>query len=271
MHKRHLQKRGLLLDYLQFLKNANFLSFKRKSHNYFLVLLFFDGAKCSLKELELCSLLRGNQGLIFDYDFLSGLQTPTNVRAQSVNDAKLLIISWDYQADVNYSTIHVKSSLKSSIGSGTSTTVVGPTQAPCNSSTCSFCVYDVERNASCYAFNKDYEVSVGIELNFDFFVSYRVGACSRNESSSCINSPWKNFTIPPGGKLKSVYESSHVSQSSTDFAFGNQEQWQAIFDQATPGLSYFIYLACQSLDTTMQAIQGLIALTLHFTKKQLKE
>lgn len=130
--------------------------------------------------------------------FTSGLQTPTNVRAQSVNDAKLLIISWDYQADVNYSTIHVKSSLKSSIGSGTSTTVVGPTQAPCNGSTCSFCVYDVERNASCYAFNKDYEVSVGIELNFDFFVSYRVGACSRNESSSCINSPWKNFTIPPG-------------------------------------------------------------------------
>ena len=156
----------------------------------------------TVKELELYSLLHGNQGLIFDYDFLSGLQTPTNVRAQSVNDAKLLIISWDYQADVNYSTIHVKSSLKSSIGSGTSTTVVGPTQAPCNGSTCSFCVYDVERNASCYAFNKDYEVSVGIELNFDFFVSYRVGACSRNESSSCINSPWKNFTIPPGGKLK---------------------------------------------------------------------
>lgn len=71
-------------------------------------------------------------------------------------------------------------------------------------------MYDVERNVLCYVFNKDYEVLVGIELNFDFFVSYRVGVCSRNELSSCINSFWKNFIIFLGGKFKVVYESSYV-------------------------------------------------------------
>ena len=141
---------------------------------------------------------------------LSGLQTPTNVKAQSLNDAKILIISWDRQADVNYSTIHVKTYIKTPSISGSSTIVTGPVQAPCNSSTCSFCVHDLKPNASCYAFNPDYEVSVGTELTFDILVSYRVGACSTNESSSCIDSPWKNFTIPPGGKFKSPYECSHL-------------------------------------------------------------
>ncbi|XP_020622257.1 uncharacterized protein LOC110059879 [Orbicella faveolata] len=131
--------------------------------------------------------------------FTSGLQSPTNVQAQSVNDAKFLIISWDHQADVNYSTIHIKTHFKTSGFSGNSTTIDGPTaETPCNSSTCSFCVADIKRNASCLAFNPEYRFSVAIELNFEFFVSYRVGACSRNESSSCINSPWKTFTIPPG-------------------------------------------------------------------------
>ena len=27
------------------------------------------------------------------------------------------------------------------------------------------------------------------------------GGCSSNESSSCLDSTWKNYTIPPGGKL----------------------------------------------------------------------
>ena len=159
---------------------------------------------------ELHSLMRRKQGLILHCAFLSGLQSPTNVMIQSVDDAKYLIISWDRQADVNYSTIHVKTALTTPGFSGFSTTVAGPTAAtPCNSSTCSFCFADNKRNASCYAFNPEYTFSVGIELNFDFVVSYRVGACSRNESSSCIDSPWKNFTIPPGGKFQSAYECSH--------------------------------------------------------------
>lgn len=142
-------------------------------------------------------------GINLRLPFLPGLHSPTNVKAEAaVNDAKFLIISWDYQPAVNYNTIHVRNYIKTPGISGSSTTVAGPTDVPCTNLTCSFCVADVKQNASCYAFNPEYTFSVATELNFDFLLSYRVGACSRNESSSCINSPWKHFTIPPGGKLK---------------------------------------------------------------------
>ena len=58
----------------------------------------------------------------------------------------------------------------------------------------------------CHTFNPGYKVSLGIMLGFEMHVSYKVGACSHNESSSCLDSMWKNYTIPPGGMWhKSIF------------------------------------------------------------------
>ena len=59
---------------------------------------------------------------------------------------------------------------------------------------------------SCHTFNPGYKVSLRIRLGFEMHVSYKVGACSHNESSSYLDSMWKNYTIPPGGMWhKSVF------------------------------------------------------------------
>ena len=133
----------------------------------------------------------------------SGLHSPTNVKARVANNGRYLIISWDYQAAANYSTVHVRTYITQPSISVNFTTIIGPTKLPCNGSSCSFCVFNTNYNTSCSTFNPVYKISVGIGLQFDLLISYRAGACSKNDSSSCVNSAWKNLNVPsPGGELR---------------------------------------------------------------------
>lgn len=124
-----------------------------------------------------------------------------NVKARVINDTQLVIISWAYQAEANYSTIHFRTYIKRPLIAGHSTVMAGPTKPPCDNSTCSYCVANIKYKKSCHAFNPAYTFSVSTDIEFEFLFSYKVGACSRNESSSCIDSMWKNYTIPIGGEL----------------------------------------------------------------------
>ena len=125
-----------------------------------------------------------------------------NVKAEAVNGTDFLIISWDFQEEANYSMIHLRSYINLPNFKGRDTTSAGPTQPFCDGAKCSYCFADLDenRNLSCLAFNPGYLFSIKLSLDFDMLVSYKVGACSTNESSSCVDSMWKNYTIPPGGE-----------------------------------------------------------------------
>ena len=124
-----------------------------------------------------------------------------NVKAEAANGTDFLIISWDFQAEANYSMIHVRSYFNLPGMKGSTTSTVHPTQPFCDGAKCSFCVSDANnRKLSCHTFNSGYKVSIGIRLGFQMLISYKVGACSTNKTSSCLDSMWQNYTIPPGGE-----------------------------------------------------------------------
>ena len=100
-----------------------------------------------------------------------------------------------------YSKVYFRSYIDIPSIKGHSTSAAGPSKPFCDGAKCSFCISNLNnRNRSCHAFNPGYTFSFAIQLDFEMFVSYKVGACSRNESSTCLDSMWKNYTIPPGGK-----------------------------------------------------------------------
>ncbi|KAJ7380537.1 hypothetical protein OS493_009003 [Desmophyllum pertusum] len=126
--------------------------------------------------------------------FTSGIHSPQNVKIDAINGTDFLILSWDYQAGANYSKIGVGWYSKythSEVG-------VGPTLAPCNSTKCSYCVYDRRHHTSCHTFNPIYTNSLSIRLDYAAIVTYRVAACSTNESNSCVYAMRRDYTIPPG-------------------------------------------------------------------------
>ncbi|KAM7434693.1 Jag1p [Porites harrisoni] len=128
-----------------------------------------------------------------------GLHTPLNVRAEAVNGSDFLIISWSYQSDANYSTIHIRRYINLPGLKGHDTTSVSPTVPFCVNQRCSYCVFDVYNpQLSCHSFNPGYKTSIGIRLEFELLISYKVGACWTNETSSCLENAWQNFTFPPG-------------------------------------------------------------------------
>ena len=128
---------------------------------------------------------------------LIGFHSPLNVKAEAANGTDFLIISWDFQEKANNSMIY----LRSYFDQGHDTTAAGPTQPFCDGAKCSFCFSDLKNpHLSCRTFNPGYLFSIKISLDFETLVSYKVGACSTNESSSCLDSVWKNYTIPPGGE-----------------------------------------------------------------------
>lgn len=145
--------------------------------------------------------------------FLTGLHSPLNVEAEAVNDTDFLIISWDFQAEANYSMIHLRSYFNLPNVKGHDTTSAGPTKPYYNGTKCSFCFSDLKSHLSCHALNPGYKFSIGTRLGFQMLVSYKVGACSRNESSSCLDNMWKNYTIPPGGKRFMLAFSARIATS----------------------------------------------------------
>ena len=133
--------------------------------------------------------------------FMAGLHTPLNVRAEAVNGSDFLIISWSYQSDANYSTIHIRRYINLPGLKGHDTTSVSPTVPFCVNQRCSYCVFDANNpQLSCHSFNPGYKKSIGIRLEFELLISYKVGACRTNETSSCLENAWQNFTFPPGRK-----------------------------------------------------------------------
>lgn len=135
---------------------------------------------------------------------LTGLHSPLNLKAEAVNGSNLLIISWDFQAGAPYSRIHIRTYFSRPGIQGHDTASAGLTNSSlCDGVKCSYCFFNSKiPSASCHNFNPGYSFSVGVDmLDFEMLVSYKVGACSSNESSSCLDSSWKNYTIPPGGML----------------------------------------------------------------------
>lgn len=131
-----------------------------------------------------------------------GIHSPLNVQIEAVNGTDFLIISWDYQVGANYSKINVGWYIGNSAHGAVG---VGPTLAPCDNSRCSYCASNRRHHINCHQFNSIYRDSLTVWMDYEGVVTYKVAACSTNESNSCVYSMRRDYTIPPGGKFTFIF------------------------------------------------------------------
>ena len=134
--------------------------------------------------------------LFVTYLLFSGLiEPPSGVTVKAVHGSDFLIILWNYQADVSLYRIVFNNPPDEA----------GPISAYClpDNTTCSYCVSNMNRpDVSCSTLDSHYTGAMGKNLDFEQLVSVRVEACEDFFPEACVQkSNWKNYTIPPGGKL----------------------------------------------------------------------